>query len=146
MNILQLAILLFIVLEGLNVIILYFYPGTRLGNAVGVFNGYEASKKDAEVHALINYLINWVAGVKLIFIALLIVILTTAAENTQLLAVVAIIASTLSFYWRLYPAIKQLDGKGQLTPVGYSKTLNYMIAGILLVFTAALVLYLLVNP
>ena len=142
MNPLQIAILLFILIEFLNVMTLYFNPSSKIGNGIGVFNGYEKSKKDEEVHTLVRYLINWVAGTKLIFIALLVVILTTAPENTQLLAVIALIASILSFYWRLYPTIKQLDSKGQITPAGYAKTLNYMIAGILAVFAIALVAYL----
>ncbi len=142
MNPLQIAILLFILMEFLNVMTLYFNPNSKIGNGIGVFNGYEKSKNDEEVHTLVRYLINWVAGTKLIFIALLVVILTTAPENTQLLAVIALIASILSFYWRLYPTIKQLDSKGQITPQGYAKTLNYMIAGILAVFAIALVAYL----
>lgn len=55
----------------------YFTPGTHRGNGLGVFNAYEKSKKDPEIHALVRYLINWVAGTKIIFIALLIVTLIT---------------------------------------------------------------------
>lgn len=46
---------------------LYFTPGTHRGNGLGVFNAYEKSKSDSEVHSLVKYLINWVAGTKLIF-------------------------------------------------------------------------------
>jgi len=46
------------ILETLNVLMLYFAPDTRRGNGLGVFNAYEKSKADAEVHALVKYLIN----------------------------------------------------------------------------------------
>jgi hypothetical protein len=58
MNILSIVIILFLILETLNVIMLYFTPGTRRGNGLGVFNAYEKSKSDPEVHALVKYLIN----------------------------------------------------------------------------------------
>lgn len=85
MNVLTYAIIGFLVLETLNVFMLYFTPGTRRGNGLGVFNAYEKSKADAEVHALVKYLINWLAGTKLIFIALLIVILISGNNTTKLL-------------------------------------------------------------
>jgi hypothetical protein len=68
MKILSIAIIAFLVLEVLNVIMLYFTPGTSRGNGLGVFNAYEKSKADPEIHALVKYLINWVAGTKIIFI------------------------------------------------------------------------------
>lgn len=58
MNLLSIAITAFIVLESLNVIILYFTPTSKKGNGVGVFNAYEKSKDIPEVHNFINYLIN----------------------------------------------------------------------------------------
>ena len=82
--IVTIAIIAFLVLETLNVLMLYFTPGTHRGNGLGVFNAYEKSKADAEVHALVKYLINWVAGTKLIFIALLIVILITGNNTSTL--------------------------------------------------------------
>ncbi|RKX81038.1 MAG: hypothetical protein DRP58_12385 [Spirochaetes bacterium] len=141
MSILSIAIAMFAVLETLNVIMLYFTPGTRKGNGVGVFNAYEKSKADPEVHALITYLINWVAGTKLIFIILLVVILITGNSTTKLFSVIGLILSILSFYWRLYPAIKSMDNKGNITPKGYSKTLGVMIAGFIGIFLIALGLY-----
>ena len=71
MDILSIVILIFLLLETSNVIMLYFVPETKKGNGIGVFNAYEKSKNDPEVHALVKYLIIWVAGTKLIFIALL---------------------------------------------------------------------------
>jgi len=141
MYILSIVIILFVILESSNILMLYFFPGTRKGNGMGVFNAYEKSKKDPEVHAMVNYLINWVAGTKLIFIALLIVILFTGNESTLLFSVVALIFSILSFFWRLFPAIRKMDINNQITPKGYSKTLGLMISVFIAVFSIALLIY-----
>jgi hypothetical protein len=120
---------------------LYFTPGTRRGNGLGVFNAYENSKADPEIHKLIKYLINWVAGTKLIFLALLVVILITGDSTTKLFSVIALIVSIFTFYWRLYPAIKDLDNSGGISPKGYSKTLGIMIAGFIGMFILAIIYY-----
>jgi len=57
-----------------SVIIHYFMPESSRCNRLGVFNAYDKSKADPEIHAFVKYLINWVAGTKIIFITLLIVI------------------------------------------------------------------------
>ncbi len=145
MNILSIAIIVFLVLETSNVIMLYFTPGTRRGNGLGVFDAYEKSKKDPEVHALVKYLINWVAGTKIIFIALLIVILITGDNTTKLLSVGALILTILSYFWRLHPAIKTMDHQGLITPKGYSKTLGIMIIGFMATFILAMIVYLLIG-
>jgi len=62
LDILSIAIVVFLVMETLNICVLYFYPNSRMGNGVGVFRAYGESKSHPEVHALINYLVNWVAG------------------------------------------------------------------------------------
>lgn len=138
MNVLSIAIGIFILLESLNILTLYFNPGTQMGNGVGVFNGWEASKSDPEMHQFVQYLVYWVAGSKLIFVALLLVILFTTGESTKLLTMVALIASISSFFWRLFPIIKSLDKADQITPPGYSRTLGLMIAGFIGLFAAAL--------
>jgi len=138
MTVLSIAIVLFILLESLNVLTLYFNPGTQLGNGVGVFNAWEESKSDPQMHQFIQYLVFWVAGSKLIFIALLLVILFTTGESTKLLTMVALIASIASFFWRLFPIIKSLDKAGNITPPGYSRTLAVMIAGFMGIFAIAL--------
>ena len=139
MTVLSVAIVIFAVLEVLNISVLYFAPGSRKGNGIGVFNAYEESKAFPEIHALVNYLINWVAGTKLIFIALLIVILATADETTKLFTVAALILSILSFFWRLFPSIRRMDRDGQITPKGYSKTLGVMIASFVGGFAVAFI-------
>ena len=143
MSILSLSILIFIIVESANVIILYFWPGSRLGNGVGVFNAFSNSESE-EQRLFSSYLVNWVAGVKLIFIFLLGVILLIGTQQVQLWAVVAMILSIATYFWRLHPIIKKLDARGCITPKGYSKVLGAMISGFLLMFLIALILYLLV--
>jgi hypothetical protein len=140
--ILSAAIVVFLVLESLNILVLYSRPGSRLGNGVGVFNAFERSKSDPAVHALVRYLVNWVAGTKLIFVALLVVILCTGTDETKQYAVVALIGSILSFFWRLFPAISRMDREGQISPRGYSRTLGVMIACFVCGFGAALGVFL----
>ena len=100
MNVLTTVIIGFLILEAANVITLYFFPGSKLANGVGVFKAWEESKQYPDIHNFVQYLVNWVAGTKLIFIFLLIVILYTGDHNTLLLTAVALIASILSFFWR----------------------------------------------
>lgn len=145
MDILSAAIIAFVVLETLNIGMLYFRPGSRLGNGIGVFNAYGKADADPETGELVRYLVNWVAGTKLIFVALLIVILVTGSNATKTYAVVALILSILSFFWRLFPAIARLDKDHQITPRGYSRTLGIMIACFVGGFGAALVVSLAVG-
>lgn len=140
MDILSIAILIFIIMESANVAILYFWPGSQLGNGVGVFNAFHNSESE-EQKLFASYLINWVAGVKLIFIFLLAVILVIGTEQVKLWAVVAMILSIATYFWRLHPTIKKLDAMGCITPKGYSKVLGWMIAGFMLMFTLALAVH-----
>jgi hypothetical protein len=141
-DVLSVVLIGFGTLELLNVLTLYLAPGSRRGNALGVFRAYERSKRDPEVHALVSYLIDWVAGTKLIFIVLLIGILITGSPATKVFSAIALIFSILTFYSRLYPAITQMDRAGQIEPRGYSRTLAGMIAGFIVVFAVAVVVYL----
>ena len=138
MNILQIAILIFVIIESLNILTLYFNAGSRIGNGLGVFNAYDVAEKDDVVGPFVRYLIDWVAGAKLIFVMVGIAILFSSEEIVQVLVVIAFIISILSFYYRLFPAIKRLDQKGQITPKGYSKTLNYMILSFVIGFSIVL--------
>ena len=142
MDILSIAILIFIIMESANVAILYFFPGSRLGNGVGVFNAFHNSESE-ELNLFSSYLVNWVAGVKLIFIFLLAVILAMGTEQVKVWAVVAMILSIATYFWRLHPTIKKLDVKGCITPKGYSKALGWMIAGFLILFALALLVHIL---
>ena len=138
MDILSIAIILFCILETANVIILYFKPDSKLGNGVAVFDEWHRSKQDETMHEFVKYLVFWVAGTKLIFIVLLLVVVFTGSPLTKLLSVVVLILSILSYYWRLNPIIKKLDKRGNITPKGYSKTLGLMISSFILVFVIAI--------
>jgi len=139
MNLLSIAITAFIVLESLNVIILYFTPTSKKGNGVGVFNAYEKSKDIPEVHNFIKYLINWIAGTKIIFIFLLIIILFTGNSTTIFYSGIALILSISTFFWKLYPLIKIMDKDNQLAPKGYSRTLGLMILTFIVIFIIAVI-------
>jgi len=138
MDALSIAVIVFVVLESANVVVLYFAPGSKKGNGVGVFNAYEKSRDYPEIHAFIKYLVNWIAGTKLIFIFLLVVVFITGSRTTKLLAVAALILSIATFYWRLYPAVRKMDKQDSISPKGYSKTLFIMITIFLLGFSAAM--------
>jgi hypothetical protein len=142
MDVLSVVLVGFGTLELLNVLTLYLAPGSRRGNALGVFRAYERSKDDPEVHALVSYLIDWVAGTKLIFIVLLIGIIITGSPTTKVFSAIALIFSILTFYSRLYPAITRMDQAGQIVPRGYSRTLALMIASFVALFAVAIVVYL----
>ena len=133
----KIVILVFILLELSNVLALYFAPGSRYANAVGVFSAWEKSRQYPEIHEFIQYLVNWVAGAKLIFLLLLAVIVWSADANTQRLSLLALGMATLSFYWRLFPLIKKMDQQGQIVPKNYSVVLGIMIFFFVAVFFIA---------
>ncbi len=140
---LDIAIVIFIVMELANVVILYFVPDSRLGNGVAVFNPWFSLKKNESTELFAKYMANWVAGSKLVFISLLIVIFITGDEATKLHSVLIMIFSISTYYIKLNPIIKKLDEKDELTPKGYSKVLPLLIGGILLLFTLSIILFLL---
>lgn len=124
-----------------NVLILYFYHDSKLGNGVAVFNAWFDVKKDKNLELFAKYMAYWVAGVKLIFIFLLFVILITGTDKTKMFAVIVMILSIATYFFKLHPIIKELDNMGQITPKGYSKKLGYMIAGFLIMFSLALIIH-----
>lgn len=138
MNIFQIAILIFTVIETLNILTLYFNSHSKLGNGIGVFNAY-TKDQDEDTRMLLKYLVNWVAGTKLIFVMLGLVIVFFGTYETQLYAMIAYIISILSFYLKLFPSVRKMDQLGYLDPKGYSKMLNLMIIFILSLFIIAFV-------
>lgn len=142
MDILSIAIIIFCVMELGNVLILYFAPDLRLGNGVAVFDSWHEAKEKEDMDLFAHYMAYWVAGVKIIFIFLLTVILIFGNESTKIGAVVAMILSIGTYFWKLHPLIKKLDELGKITPKGYSKVLGKMITGFMLMFTIALVVHL----
>lgn len=140
MNILQIGITVFCFIETLNVIILYFNPTFKYGNGVGVFDDYKEAIQDDPKKDFINYMVNWVAGTKLIFIMVGMVVVIWGNYDAQFYTVIALIISILSFYWKLFPTIKKLDLEGKITPKGYSKTLNFMILSFVTGFLVILII------
>jgi len=143
MNFLVFVTIGFLILEFSNVIALYFFPGSKYANAIGVFKAWERTKADPEIHNFVKYLVNWVAGTKLIFILLLIVILVVADDRTLIIAGISLVISIASFFWRLFPLIRKMDRAGQIEPGNYSVALGWMIGGFILVFASAAIVSLL---
>jgi len=133
----KIVILAFVLLETSNVLALYFAPGSKRANAVGMFTAWETSKQYPEIHEFVRYLVYWVAGAKLIFLLLLTGIALLGDLNQQRLSLLALAVGTLSFYWRLFPLIRKLDRAGQIEPRNYSTTLGIMIAALILLFLLA---------
>jgi dolichol kinase len=133
----KIVILAFIVMEFSNVLALYFAPGSKYANAVGVFSAWEKSKEDPEIHDFVRYLVYWVAGAKLIFLFLLGVITLFGSSDLQRMSLVALSLATLSFYWRLFPLIRKLDQNGQIKPKNYSIVIGGMISVFILFFAMA---------
>ena len=133
----KIVILGFILLEISNVIVLYFKPGSKIANAVGVFSAWETSKQYPEIHDFIKYLVNWVAGTKLIFLLLLGVIVIFGDLELQQLSLIALAIATLTFFWRLFPLIRKMDRNGQIEPRNYSIILGVMILTFVVLFGLA---------
>ena len=142
MKTLQITLTVFALIETLNMLELYFLQNNCKFNGACIFSGWEKSKADPEVHALVRYLVNWLAGVKMIVIALVLVIVFTAPESTLLVTAIALIITIASFYWRRYPLLCSADKAGQLSPRGHSKRLSIMLAGLELSLVLAIVFYL----
>ena len=140
MIILKIIIVAFLVMEFFNVLALYFMKDSKKFNSIAVFNAWEKSKADPEMHNFVKYLTNWVAGTKLIFIALLIVILVTAELNTIVLTGIAMVCSIATFFWKLYPLIRKMDKASQITPKNYSKLLFVMILTFIALFIVGIIL------
>ena len=139
LNALVIVIIGFLIMESANVISLYFLPGSKFANGIGVFKAWEKSKQDPEVHDLVKYLVYWVAGTKVISILLLVVILLTAQGKSLIFAGAVMVVSIATFFWRLFPLIRKMDRSNQIEPKNYSATLGWMILSFILVFLAAVI-------
>jgi hypothetical protein len=136
----KIVILVFMLLELSSVFALYFAPGSKNANAVGVFTAWEKSKQYPEIHDFIRYLVYWVAGAKLIFLFLLAVIVVFSDFDSLRLSLIALAVATASFYWRLFPLIRKMDKAGQIKPKNYSMVLGVMIFLFIAVFLTAVIL------
>jgi len=137
MALIKAVIIGFVLLEATNVIALYFFPDSKLANSVGIFNAWEKSKSDAEMLNFAAYLVNWVAGSKLIFLLLLVVIVLTGSDQTLIFTGAVMAVATASFFWRLFPLVRKMDRAGEIEPPRYSAVLGWMILAFVLIFLAA---------
>ncbi len=142
MGVLDFTIIVFALLETVNVLVIYFWPEFQYGNGVAVFKQWTKSKTDNKEHLFARYMANWVAGSKLVFIALLLVIYFTAGDTTKFYTIVAMIPAVATYYLFLHPIIKKLDDMDEVAPKGYSKILLSMISAIISLFALAAVFYL----
>ena len=139
MLVLQIAILLFVLMELSNVIILYRKPDFKYGNSMRVFCAFRALQPQSDAYIFVKYLVNWVANCKLIFLTMLVVVAVWGDLIVLRWAVFATILSIGIFFFTLYPLMKKLDDHNEITPKGYTKTLSMMILSFMLMFTVALI-------
>jgi len=137
MSVAEIVISCFVVIELSNVVTMYFIPGSRKANSVGVFTAWEKSRHYPEIHDFVKYLVYWVAGTKLIFILLLVAIVLFATPDIQRICLVILAVTTASFYWRLFPLIRKMDRNQEIEPKNYSRTLGVLIAIFIAAFLAA---------
>lgn len=138
--IIKIVLLVFIGLEFSNVVALYFFPGSKMANAIGVFSAWEKSKQDPEIHNFVRYLVYWVAGAKLIFLLLLGLIVAFSDLTMQRLTLAALALATVSFFWRMFPLARKMDRSGQMQPRGYSLVLGGMILALIALFIVSAVM------
>lgn len=122
----------FLLLEISNVFVLFFKPDSRQVHGMGMFPAWEKSKSDPDIYNLMHYLTIWVAGSKLILIALLVVILIWGSQQLATIAGFALVLSMLPFYWGLSPAMKRIDERDQVDPRGFSTRLGFTITMLIL--------------
>ena len=131
MTLLTAVVAVFLFVETANVAALYFNTGSHRFNALGVFRAWESSKTDPDVHDLVRYLAYWVAGTKLISLLLLLTILVYGDDRMKVIATAATAIAIVTYYWRLAPLARGIDGRSQLTVPGYSRVLTFMVSGLL---------------
>jgi hypothetical protein len=130
MSAIKVCMLVFVVIEILNMLELYFMQDQCKFNGLCIFRGWEKAKEDPDVHELLRYLINWLAGIKMIVIGLVLILVFTAPEKTLLFAAVALIITIGSFFWRMVPMIRRADAAGRIQPAGRSRSLAWMVASL----------------
>ena len=135
----KIVIFVFMLLETSNVLALYFAPGSKYANAVGVFTAWEKSKQYPGIHDFVRYLVYWVVGTKLIFLLLLAVIVVFSDLDSQRMSLLALAVATVTFFWRLFPLIRKMDRNRQIKPQNYSIVLGVMILIFILFFVVAIV-------
>lgn len=146
MSALQICLLVFAGIETLSVLELYFLQDRCMFNGAAMFSGWEISKEVPEVHGMVRYLVNWVAGMKLIVVSLLVVLALTAPTLTLLYVGITLALTVGAFFWRMFPLAHKFDTYGFINPKGRAKTMGLMVAGLqVLLVGAALIDFISVN-
>ena len=127
MSAIQVTLLVIASVEVLSVLELYFMQDRCIFNGVAMFKVCVLARKDPDLFGMVRYLVNWVAGVKLIVIGLIVVIVFTAPANTILYAAISMIFTIASFFWRMFPMSRKFDEAGLIEPKGRSKMLGIMV-------------------
>lgn len=140
MNAIQVSLLVFVIIETLNMLELYFMQDNCVFNGICLFSGWEKSKENPEVNGLIRYLLNWLAGMKMMVIGLVLVLIFTAPRQTLFLAAISMVITIGSFYWRMYPIICKADDAGQIKLKGRSRMLGTMVAGLQFSFIITIII------
>jgi len=131
--IVSIVIMIFVILELFNVLALYFKPDFDKANAMGPFKQWKEYENEP-IADLLHYMAYWVAGSKLIFIFLLLIIISFGTAELQIISLVGLVIAILSYFWKLSPLMHKMDKDGHIIPTGYSKTLDSMI----IIFVASL--------
>ena len=124
-----------------NVLIMYFKPDFKYGNSMAVFKKFAESFEEENRRLFTKYMVNWVANCKLIFLALLVVVLIAGTPTIKIASIIAMILSIGIYFVSLHPIITKLDKNDDITPKGYSVKLKYTILLFIFVFAAALAAY-----
>ena len=140
MNAIQVSMLVFAGVEVLNILELYFMQDRCMFNGVPIFRVWERAQHDPEIHQLTDYLVNWIAGVKMIGIGLILVVVFTAPFQTQVWAAIALILTISAFYWRMFPTMRASDNAGMIQPAGRSTTLGWMVLFLMLTIAASVLI------
>ncbi len=140
MTALQVTLLVFALTESLSILELYFMQDRCMFNGVAMFSGWEISKEVPEVHGMVCYLVNWVAGMKLIVVGLLVVLALTAPTQTLLLVGLALFLAVASFFWRMFPLANKFDQFGFIRPKGRARTMGLMVAGLEMLLLGAVMI------
>lgn len=141
MDILSITIIIFCIMEFSNVVVLYFFTDYKIANSVAFFDTWDKIKKEEDTKLFGYYMVYWVAGVKLIFIFLLLIIAFLGSELLKIFAIISMILSISTYFFKLHHIIKKLDEMNKITPKNYSKILDNMIIIFLLMFSFSLFIY-----
>jgi hypothetical protein len=140
MSAIQVTLLVIAVVEVLSVLELYFMQDRCIFNGVAMFKVCVLARKNPDLFGLVRYLVNWVAGIKLIVIGLIVVIVFTAPANTILYVAISMIFTIASFFWRMFPMSRQFDEAGQIEPKGRSKMLGMMVLSLEVFLVASILI------